>query len=232
MSAQSIAPRSRPASTVDTDDAMMARAIEFAAWARNNRRLVIGGAVIAALLIGGLLYYRMHQANRMEQAAAEFMQVEQTLGSGNTQLAQRDLQRFVQRFGGTTYALEAQLILGRLLLEEGKPQEAVAQLRPVADDVDTPLGASAALLLAAAHQAAGDQEAAVNTYLRLADGAELQYQREEALQSAAVLREQAGDFAGAAELYRRLVELSEEGSLPRSIYEMRLAEVTARAGAK
>ena len=54
----------------------------------------------------------------------------------------------------------------------------------------------------------------------------------QALQNAAILRSGKGDFAGAAELYRRLVEMQEEGTMDRQLYEMRLAEAEARAAAK
>jgi hypothetical protein len=63
----------------------------------------------------------------------------------------------------------------------------------------------------------------------VADRAEFPFRRQEALYSAAILREEMGDHAGAAELYRRLAEQAEAGSMQRSIYEMRLAEVEARA---
>ena len=69
-------------------------------------------------------------------------------------------------------------------------------------------------------------------YLRVADAAELEYLQEAALGEAAILRQQGGDFAGAAELFRRLRDMTEEGSFERSLYEMRLAEAEGRALAK
>ncbi len=103
----------------------------------------------------------------------------------------------------------------------------------MADELDdSPVGVQAALLLAAAQASAGNPAEAIATYLRVADGAELGFRRAEALTSAATLRAQAGDFAGAADLYGRAVELTEEGSLERSIYEMRRAEALARAEAR
>ena len=66
----------------------------------------------------------------------------------------------------------------------------------------------------------------------MADEAELSFRKVEALGAAALLRIEAGDFAGAAQLYGRAVELTEEGSLERSVYEMRMAETLARAEAR
>lgn len=232
MSAQSATSRSRKAPMV-SDDPFVARALEFSDWARRNIRLIVGGGVVAALLVGGLLYWRMSRAERLERAATEFLALEQTVASGNQPLAVRDLQTYITRFEGTMYADEAQLILGRLRLDAGETAEAIAAVEPLADRIDdSPLGAQAALLMADAQQAAGQTEAAIATYLRVADESSIPFRQEEALQTAALLREQSGDLTGAAELYQRLLDMAEEGSIDRAIYEMRLAEVQAAASAQ
>jgi predicted negative regulator of RcsB-dependent stress response len=230
MSAQSIAPRSRNPQRPETDDVVLARALEFAGWARNNVVGIAVGAVLVALILGGLIYYRSYQAQRQARAAAEYVVLEQTLASGNTPLAVRELQSYVNRFKGTDQAGEATLLLARLHLEQGEAAQAAQAVEELAREPGaSSLAAQAALLLAAAQQAAGQTEQAVATYLRVADTAEMPFRRAEALAGAALLRMQAQDFAGAAELYRRLVEMNEEGGLERSLYEMRLAEAEAQA---
>ncbi|HEX2191048.1 MAG TPA: tetratricopeptide repeat protein, partial [Longimicrobiaceae bacterium] len=231
MASPSVASHSKTSSRVaDTDDVVMARAVQLSVWARRNAKIIIIAAVVALVLVGGYLFYRYSQAQTAERAAVAFMQVEQTAASGNATLATRDLQDFVRRFSGTTEADQARLLLARTHLEAGKPQEAVTVLQQVEEGPGEPLGARAALLLGIAQNQAGNRQAAVDTYLRVADAAELEYLREEALQQAALLRQQAGDHAGAAELFRRLVGMAEEGSFERSVYEMRLAEAEGRAG--
>lgn len=232
MAAQSIASRSRPPHRPDTDDVVLSRALEFSNWARNNVRVIVIGAVLAAVVVGGLLYYRMYRADRMERAATEYMQLEQTAAAGNPALAQRELESFATRYEGTPYADEARIALAQLHLQAGRAEEAIAAAQPVAADIGgSPVGSQAALLLGAAQAASGDPEAAIRTYLRVADQANLPFRRIEALSAAALLRSEAGDFAGAAELYARAVRLSDEGSLERSMYEMRMAEAQARAEA-
>lgn len=231
--AQSLASRSRDSrrNTSDSDDIFMARALQFSAWAKNNARLVVAIVVAAAVLIGGFLWYRADRANRLEQAATEFLQLQRVVGSGNTELAVRDLERFAQRFEGTSYAEEAQVLLGRLHLQLGEPREAIEALDGVAGRIgDSPLGVPAAMLLGNAQAQAGNREEAIATFLNVADGADAEYQHQEALASAALLRAQADDFAGAAELYRQLVETADEGSAQYSVYRMRLAEAEASAG--
>lgn len=231
MAAQStVSPTRRPKGVTDADDIFIARTLQFSAWARRNARLVIAAAVIALVLIAGAVYYRWDQANRLERAATEFMFLEQTAASGNVALATRDIQQFIQRFDGTPYADEARVLLGQIHMQQGEPQQAVEALRDLPGRIRrSPVGAQGALLLGSAQAAAGDMAAAVATYTRVADEALLDFVREEALNSAALLREQAGDYTRAAELYRQLIGMTEEGSFQRSLYEMRLAEAEGRA---
>jgi predicted negative regulator of RcsB-dependent stress response len=233
MASPSVASRARNTSHgADTDDVVMARAIQFTEWARRNAKIVIAVSVVALVVVGGLLYYRIYREQRAERAAVQLAQVEQTVASGNATLALRDLGSFTSRFSGTVEADQARLIQARLHLEAGEPAKAVAVLQEVGEGAGTTVGAQAQLLLAAAHNQAGNRQAAVDAYLRVADAAQLEYLRQEALEGAALLRQQAGDFAGTAELYRRLLETTEEGSFQRSIYEMRLAEAEGRAQAQ
>lgn len=230
MSAQSVAPRSRQARPVDSDDAVISRAIEFTTWARANIRLIVAGAVLLALIVGGLLFWRYQRAERLERAATEFLMVEQQMATGNLPVVQQELARYVSRFSGTTYADEASLLLAQLHLQEGNAQQAIEVLREPASSIERgTLGAQAALLLGAAQEAAGDNAAAEATYLRVADEAEMNFRQQEALTAAAALREEMGNHAGAAELYGRLAQMAEPGSAERSVYEMRQVEASAQA---
>ncbi len=234
MAAPTAAPRSRtPRNVSDSDDRVMVRAVEFAGWARTNARVIMAIAIVLLVVIGSLFYWRIEENRKAARAATEFIALEQTAGSGNTALATRDLQRYAQRFSGTVYADEARVLLARLQLQAGQPQQAVAALAGVADRIDdSPVGPQAALLLATAQQAANQPAAALDTYLRVSREAPLDYQKQEALAAAAGLREQTGDFAGAAELYRQLIATTDEGSAQRSLFEMRLAEAEGRALAR
>lgn len=229
MASPSVASRSKVSHAADTDDVVMVRALQFTTWARRNARMVIGVAAVALVAGLGYLFYRYSQAQTAERAAIQFMRVEQTAASGNAALATRDLQDFIRRFDGTVEADQSRLLLARTHLDAGKPREAVAVLQQVEEGPSGPIGAQAALLLGAAQEQAGDRQAAIASYLRVADAAELEFHRQDALARAALLRQQSGDFGGAAELYRRLVGMTEEGSFDRSVFEMRLAEAEGRA---
>jgi predicted negative regulator of RcsB-dependent stress response len=234
MAAQSVASRSsQPQHAAGADDVLAARALEFAQWARNNIRLILIGAVTLLVVVGGLIFYRVDQERRQQRAASEFMALEATVASGNVQLATRDLERFVRRFEGTTAADEATIALAQLQLRNGEAPKAVATLQPLASDIGgSALGPQAGLLLAAAQQAAGQRDAAIATYGRVEQGASLDLHRNEAIANAATLLEEKGDWAGAGAQYQKLIDSAEEGSLERSLYEMRLAEAQAHAAAR
>lgn len=233
MAAPTPPPPDRGPQPSSPDDPAVARALEFSAWAQRNARLLIAVTVVLVLVIGGFLYYRSYQADLHERAATQFMQVEQTVAAGNVPVAVQELRGFIDQFGGTDYGEEARVMLARLHLEGGQPDEAVQVLEQAGRNVGrSALGAQAELLLGAARAEQGDTSAAIDSYRRVGDGARYGYQREEGLTSAALLREETGDYSGAADLYRELVEQYEDGSFERAHYEMRLTEAESRARAQ
>jgi predicted negative regulator of RcsB-dependent stress response len=221
--------RTRTTAPVGDDDVVMVRALQLSTWARKNARVVMGIAAVALLAVAAYLVYGYQKRQSEERASIAYARVEQTALSGNATLAQRDLQDFVRRFDGTIQADQARLLLAKVHLDAGKAREAVTVLEAVDEGPGSPVGAQAAMLLGAAQNQAGNRQAAIQSYLRVADAAELDYEKESALSEAAILRQEGGDFAGAAELYRRLRDMAEKDSFERTLYEMRLAEAEGRA---
>jgi predicted negative regulator of RcsB-dependent stress response len=214
------------------DDAFVAGVLETSAWAKKHGRVIIIGAIVFAVLVGGFLWYRSQRAATRERAAIELTQVRQAALMGNYALAVRDLESFVQRYDGTPAAREARVLLGQAHLELGQPEPALQAVEPLARDPRAPLGASAAFLMAAAHEAAGRPDQAEEAYLRIADRGAYLYERLEAFDNAARLRLDRGDAAGAVELYDRAVQsIPDERAQDRAVFEMRRAEAEALAGA-
>jgi len=210
------------------DDVLVSTVLETSVWAKQNARRLTYGVVVAvvALVLG--LYYRNYRAGLRDRAETELSQVRTSALAGNAALAVRDLEAYLARFGGTAAAPEARLLLGKAYLESGESQKAVDLLRDQAGAVGEPMGVAAAILLAAAQEGLGQPEAAIATYLRVADGAAAEYQRMTALESAARLRLEQGDAAGAVALYDRILGLLPEDSQDRPVIEMRRAEAAAR----
>lgn len=212
------------------DDALTEKLLQLVLWTKRNLRLVTTTAVVIVLAAMASVYALNMREARRSEAMLRLNEVRQTVLSGNHALALRDLESFISRFSGTNAAEEARLLLAQVALESGETTKAIEVLQPLARKANTPLGAPAAFLLAAAYDQNGDAAQAEAAYLRIADQATLGYQRREALEQAARIREAQGDAARAVELYERLVGLTEEDTPERSIAELRLAEARARAG--
>lgn len=218
----------RTAST-DDEDLFVAKTLEFSGWARkNSQALILLSAALAAVVVL-VVYYSGRTSERRLAAASELEIVSQTIGTGqlDTEAGKAELARFIDRFDGTPNADEARLFLAQLHLNDGEGAQAVAVLEGSSLSLREGLGTQIAVLRARALEASGQLDAAEALYVRLANDAPMQFQEVDALEDAARLRVAKGDFAGAAELYERLLDLAPEGSQPAAIYEMRLAEVRA-----
>lgn len=211
------------------DDAFVNTVKRSYSWGRENGRVV---AVVLALMLVlgvGAFWYISQQRQLEAQAASRLNEVQQSVASGNPQLAIRDLQAYLDRFGSTETADQARLILASILIEQEQPQEAVQALGELPGELDRPFGLAAARLEAAAHEEMGDIDAAVRTHLRIADRARFPYERREALSDAARLHSQNGEPDRAADLYERVVAMFDEDEAGRGYYEVWLAEARAAA---
>lgn len=211
------------------DDAFVSKTLAFGDWARENTGALIAAGAILAGLLWGIVYYVGYREDLRVQASSELEAIHQTIGMGDPEAAKQELGRFLERYGDTDLALEARILLAEQYLLSGETSQAISALEPAGRSLGTPLAVQAGFLLAASYEEDGQPERAEETYLRLADRADLQFQMRDALEGAARIRVARGDLEGAAELYRRLLDTFEEGEQGRGAYEMRLAEVeTAR----
>lgn len=215
----------------EPEDAFIAKVMEVTAFARkHSQTLVFGGAAIA-LALAAVLYYFSHQTNVRVQAAAELEQIQQAAGLGDAQTTIGDLTRYLERYGSTASATEAQLVLGQTYLENGQPASAITVLEEAAGSMRTPLALQAGDLLATAYEQAGRPEDAERQYLAISQAADMSFQVRDALAEAARIRTQAGDLQGAAALYEQILADLESDDPARGFFEMRLAEVRTGANA-
>jgi len=211
------------------DDAFVAGVLETTAWAQTHRRAIIYatvGVVVAAVVL--FVFFSTRAAKR-DQATRGLTAVRATAMSGNSQVAIRDLETYVSRFDGTPPAAEARLLLARAYLQEGQTQRAIDTVRRQARDLDNVMGVNAAYLLAAAHENAQEWQRAEEVYLRIADRAELLFQKQEALDNAARLRLEQGNPAGAAELYERILTITPATDGSRQVFDLRAGEARTAA---
>lgn len=224
-------PGTGPARTVnpaEQEDVFVARTLEAAGWAQRNRPILTAAVVLIGLGVASLIYYGRYRSTLDTAAAGQLEQLQQRLLQGDGVAAQADLELFLERFASTSFADEARLTLGELLATEGDHQGAADVLEPLAGDVRSPLGAQAAVLLAAVAEDMGDTQLAEGLYGRLAERARLSFQRWDALADAARLRRERGDYAGALEIYDRLLDEMEDSSVERDRILMWRAEMAER----
>src|SRR5690606_22499789 len=148
-------PHNAPASD---DDRFVHSVLRGSAWARENARtLIVAGAVIVALVIG-FLVYRNYSNAREIGAANALNDLRTTVASGNVPLALRDGEALVSRYNGTEAANEARVMLGYLYLQASHPQQPGDVLGLVVRAVNSPLRFIAAMMMAAAYEAAGQKD--------------------------------------------------------------------------
>lgn len=213
----------------DADDVFVERVLEATAWARQYRTPLIAGLLVLAIVAAGLLIYRSNSERLNTRAAIEILQVRQSAQLGNPAVTIRDAETFLQTFGRTPSATEARLILAQAYLEQNQPDPAIQALDGVSDNLSSPSGVSAAMLQAAAHEAAARYEEAEGVLQRVANGARFDYQKVAALDNLARIRLERGNAAGAVEAYDRLLRELPDDSQDRPIFQMRRAEAQTAA---
>jgi len=207
----------------EADDAFVASVFELSVWARKNSQLLILSGVVLALALGGVLYYVSYRNNLNRQAVAELEQVQQTLAIGDLDNAKAQLTSYLERFRGSPQAAEARLLLGQLYLTTDQPEQAL-QVLGERGSLRDPMGVQVGNLTAKAYEDLGRLADAERQYVAVAEAAPLGFQRREALTDAARVRSLLGNHAGAAELYRRILEDLDQSADERGVYEMLLAE--------
>lgn len=213
------------------DDAFVTTIKRSYAWGRENARAVIVVLTVVVVAAVAAIWFTSQQRQLEVQASARFSEVQQTVASGNTQLAIRDLQSYLDRFGGTRAAAQARLLLAGILLDQDRGQEAIDALGDLPDDLEEPFGLAAARLQAAAFEATGNVEEAVSTYQTIADRARFPFERREALAEAARLRLDNGEPDRAVRLYENILATfdEDEDDSEKAYYTMWRAEAQAQA---
>jgi len=230
MASPSVARTRRPTATLESDDVVAMRAAELRDWAgRNVRTIGIVAAVVAAILLAvvGFSYYRQTQA---AAAAAAYLELQATAQPGPQGIQQ--MERFIAQHGGSTEGHEARLTLAGMYLDANQPQRAVQHAREVARNGGA-LEYQGQMMLGNALIRANDRAGALAAYQAAAEGAETDFQRFDARTAAALVQENAGQWQAAVDTYRQLLKDTEEGSMDRSVVEMRIAEAEGHlAGAR
>ncbi len=214
------------------DDAFIAKILELTHWSQAHRQILVLVGVLAVIAVGAGLYYRSYEKSLDQEAAQSMEQIQQSMALSDLQGAKTKLVTFIQRFAGTPYAGEARLLLGQIYLEANQPQQAEAVLKPIGAAPSAPIDFQAAALLGAAYEQEKRWKDAEQVYLRIADNAKLDFEIRQALADAARIRAQEGNKSGAVALYKRILASLDPTSPDRSLYQMRIEELSVKPAAK
>jgi predicted negative regulator of RcsB-dependent stress response len=140
----------------------------FMDWFHVNQRWVGVGAVVVLVAILGGWYVTRSKTLKNENADKQLLLAKQSVASGNTPLAESDLQKVADRFNGTPAGAEAGLMLGQIKLDKADYQGAATYLQQLADKLDGPNAAAARGLLGDALSQLGKPAEAAAAYERAA----------------------------------------------------------------
>lgn len=213
------------------DDAFVSTVRRIVAFIQKNRNPVLIGAAAILAVAAGSVWFIASQRSLEQTAQARLAQVQQSVASGNTQLAVQDLQAFLGTFGSTAAADQARLVLAGILIHEDRAEEAIDALQDLPDRITSPFGVAAARLRASALETLGRYQEAAAAYQRIARDARFPYERRQALADAARVNLQHDDPAAAAALYQQVLDTFDDQEAGRGYYEMWLAEARAAAQA-
>jgi predicted negative regulator of RcsB-dependent stress response len=100
-------------------------------WARaNSQKLSVAGMVVVALVLVGWLW-RASADKKEVKASTALAAAQDVVQSGNAALAQSDLQSLLRRYGGTTAAIQARLLLAQVHFAQGKVDDGLRELNEI-----------------------------------------------------------------------------------------------------
>jgi len=201
---------------------------EMRQWWSENGRYVIGGIVIGASLLFGWNRYESNKLDGQIEASGLFEALAKDVADGDLDNAERVADRLAQEFGNTSYTAQSKLAMARLYMDKNRDQDA-------ADVLNQLLGIS------------GNEELKNVGRLRLAKIMLYQDKAQEVIDLldgqdtaafAALYADALGDahaalgnFSAAEEAYRTALADSAQGSIDRSLVQMKLIDLPEASAA-
>ena len=200
-------------------------------WLQVNSRLLGIGAAVVLVALAGFWFYSRSRQIRTVNAERSLALAQQSLASGNTNLALSDLQKVATRYEGTAAGTEAATLLATQQYDQGKFQDGINVLKKAADKAG-PSRANVESLIGDGYSQLGKGVDAAKAYERAAEAAgpfesEKAYYRAKAARSYAA----AGNVQEAKRVWGELAAQDKSPSIAAEA-KVRLAELTARRAGK
>jgi predicted negative regulator of RcsB-dependent stress response len=221
--------REKRPQSIDTEDHVTERVLEAAAWAETHRRAVVAGAVALVAVVAAGFYYQDYRQKLVERASVRLQEIQISAQNADAGALRSELRLFIDQFSGTLYANQARVALAEIELQRDSLGAAIRVLEPVADlGTGDPLAFTAAGMIGAAYEQAGEPARALRWYERIESNAVFGHQRRAAVAEQARMQMAAGRYAEAITLYETLVAETVDDPGGQQIYSVRLGEARAR----
>jgi tetratricopeptide (TPR) repeat protein len=106
---------------------------DFAEFLTKNKKQVMIGAGAVAVIAVGTWFWIASNNLKEDKAEQAYAGAERSFYSGNTQLAETDLAKVVQRYGGTSAGARATILLAKNYFVTGKPSDGITKLHAAID---------------------------------------------------------------------------------------------------
>lgn len=183
------------------------RMIEFLAWAESNKKKLLVGSAVIALVIGGYAIYQWHHNEAEAEASAALLKVDRPgirMENGEGPSAQAFL-NVASAHPGTSAAGRALLFAADALFRENKYAESKTQFENfLRDYADNPLAPTAGLGMAACLDAMNKTNEALTAYQDVVNRFAGSVVIAQAKLGQARLYEARNDFASALRIYDEL----------------------------
>ncbi len=206
-------------------DAFDDRAESAMDWVRANARTIAIALGVVALVAVIWLVVRWNQDRNAIAAESQLNRARQSYAQGNLPLAQTDLRRVIQRYGGSAAGSQAAMLLAQTYFEQGKADSGLKVLND-AEAADADESAFEALKGAGLEQKKEYAQAA-ERYRAASASADGKISKDRYLADAARALTSAGNKAAAATIWESLSK--DETSVFAAEARVRLGELTATA---
>lgn len=195
---------------VENPDALADRLAHSEDFVKKNKSKLLGVfALIAAIVVGGFLYYNYRSTQNQEAQQAMFQAVYYFEADSLNKALNGDgqyegLLQIADNYSGTDAGNLAKFYAGVALLKQGKFDEAANYLQEFESD-DYLLQARAYSLTGDALLEQGKNQEAADLYVKAANHNANPYFSPQYLMKAGIAYEAAGNFASAAEMYDNII---------------------------
>jgi predicted negative regulator of RcsB-dependent stress response len=182
------------------------RTASAAEWARTHGRQLATG--VAVLAVVGLGVYAYEKSVEKKAAAGEqaLYEAQRSVYGGDLPRAQTALQKVTTQYSGTPAGTQATIVLAQVLYDQGKYADGVRELEKSAGSVDRVFRPGVEALLAAGYEGEQKFADAAQHYLKAADAAEFDLDKQKYRADAARTFMRAGNAAEATKLWSALAD--------------------------